>query len=73
MQFLKKIWKMLENIRDIKLLTTETRRSYLVSEPNFHTTKFFKENLLAIEIKKKTEILMNKPVHFLFLLVINFF
>ena len=34
----------------------------LVSEPNYHTTKFFKEHLLATEMKKQTEILMNKPV-----------
>ena len=41
-----------------------TRRNYLVSEPNYHTTKFFTENLLATETKKKkTEILMNKPVY----------
>ena len=33
-----------------------------MSEPNYHTTKFFTENLLAIEMKK-TEILMNKPVY----------
>ena len=26
--------------RDIKLVTTERRRNYLESEPNFHTTKF---------------------------------
>ena len=38
--------------RDIKLVTTERRRNYLVSEPNYHTTKFFTENLLAIEMKK---------------------
>ena len=53
----------MENVRkhgDIKLVTTERRRSYLVSEPNYHTTKFFTEHLLAIEMKK-TEILMNKP------------
>ena len=49
--------------RDIKLVTTERRNNYLVSEPNFHTIKFFTENLLAIEMKKKTEILMNKPVY----------
>ena len=30
-------------------------------EPNHHTTKFFSENLLAIEIKT-TQILMNKAV-----------
>ena len=56
----------MENVRkhrDIKLVTTERRRNYLVSEPNYHTTKFFTEHLLAIEIKKKTETLMNKPVY----------
>ena len=56
--------KTMENVRkyrDIKLVTKETRKNYLVSEPNYHT-KFFTENLLAIEMKK-TEILMNKPVH----------
>ena len=52
MQFLEKLWKMWEN-RDIKLVTTERRSNYLVSEPNYHTTKFFTENLLAIEMKKK--------------------
>ena len=36
--------------RDIKLVTTGKRKNYLVSEPNYHTTKFFTENLLAIEI-----------------------
>ena len=57
--------KTIENVRkhrDIKLVTTERRRNYLVSEPNYHTTKFFTEHLLAIEMQK-TEILMNKPVH----------
>ena len=39
--------------RDVKLVTTERRRYivsdiYLVSEPNYHTTKYFTENLLAI-------------------------
>ena len=54
----------MENIRkhrDIKLVPTEKRRSYLLSEQNCHITKFFTENLLAIEMKK-TEILINKPV-----------
>ena len=48
--------KTMENVRkhrDIKLVTTQIRRNYLVSEPNYHTTKFFKENLLGIEMKKK--------------------
>ena len=36
--------KTMENVRkhrDIKLVTIERRRNYLVSEPNYHTTKFF--------------------------------
>ena len=36
--------KTMENVRkhrDIKLVTTERKRNYLVQEPNFHTTKFF--------------------------------
>ena len=41
---------MLEKYRNIKLATTERKTNYLVSEPNYHTTKFFTENLLAIEI-----------------------
>ena len=47
--------KTVENVRkhrNIKLVTTERRRNNLVSEPNYHTTKVFTENLLAIEIKK---------------------
>ena len=48
--------------RDIKLVTTETRRNYLVLEPSYHTIKLFTENLLAMEVKK-TKILMNKPVY----------
>ena len=48
--------------RDIKLVTTDKRRNQLVSEPNYHTTKWFSENLLAIEMKK-TRVRMNKPVH----------
>ena len=57
--------KTMENVRKhrgIKLVTTERRRNYLVSEPNYHTTNFFTENLLATEMKK-TEITMNKPVY----------
>ena len=48
-------------LRDIKLVTTERKRYYLVSEPNDHTVKFFTESLLTIQIKK-SEILMNKPL-----------
>ena len=49
--------------KDIKLVTTEERRSKLVSEPNYHTTRHFSENLLAIEMKK-TKVIMNKSVYF---------
>ena len=41
----------MENVRkhrDIKLVTTERRRIKLVSEPNYHATKYFSENLIAI-------------------------
>ena len=57
--------KTMENVRnhrDIKLVTTDIRRNKLVSEPNYHTTKQFSENLLAIEMKK-TKVKMNKPVY----------
>ena len=47
--------------RDIKLVTTEKGMNYLVSEPNYHTTKFFTENLLVTEMKK-SQIYMNKLV-----------
>ena len=33
-------------------MTTDRRRNQLVSEPNYHTTKWFSEGLVAIEIKK---------------------
>ena len=34
--------------RDIKLVTKEKRRSYLVSVPNYYPTKFLTEKLLKI-------------------------
>ena len=37
---------------DIKFVTTERRRNYLVSEANYETAKFFTEHLLAIEMKR---------------------
>ena len=47
--------KTMENVgknRNIKLVTTERRRNYLVSEPSYYTTKFFTDNLLAIKMRK---------------------
>ena len=57
--------KTMENVRkhrDIKLVTTDKRRNQLVAEPNYHTTKWFSENLLAIEMKK-IKVKMNKPIY----------
>ena len=54
----------MENVkkhRDIKLVATERRRKYLVSESNYYITMFFTENLLVIEMRKMG-ILMNKPL-----------
>ena len=55
MQLLEKLWKH----RNTKRGTTERRRHYSVSEPNYHTTKFFTEHLLATEMRK-TQISMSK-------------
>ena len=47
--------KTMENVRkhlNIKLVTTERRRNYMVSETNYDTTKFSTKHLLATEIKK---------------------
>ena len=52
--------KTMKNIRkqsNIKLITTKTRRNYLVSGPNCRTTKKFPVNLLIKEMKR-TQILM---------------
>ena len=57
--------KTMENVskhRDIKLVTTDKRRNQLVSEPNYHTTKWFSEKLLVIEMKK-TKVNMNAPIY----------
>ena len=64
--------KTMENVRKhriIKLVTTDERRNQLVPETNYHTSKWFSENLLAIQIKK-TKVKMNKPVY-LGMLILN--
>ena len=48
--------------RDIKLVTIDEKRNKLVSELNYHKTKRFSENMLAIEMKK-TKVKTNKPVY----------
>ena len=52
-----KIMENMEKHRDIKLATTERKRNYLLSEPNYQIRRFFTEDLLAIEMEKT--ILMN--------------
>ena len=57
--------KTMENVRkhrDIKLVATDKRIDQLVLEPNYHTTKWFSEDLLQIELKK-VKVKMNKPVY----------
>ena len=48
--------------RNIKLVTTDKKRSKLVSEPNYHTINLISEDLLIIEMKK-TKVKMNKPIY----------
>ena len=64
--------KTMENVRnhrDIKLVTMDERSVYeyvkmnkLVSDPNYHTTKYLSKNLIAIEMRK-TKIKFNKSVY----------
>ena len=57
--------KTMENIRkhrDIKLVTTDKKRSKLVSEPNYHTINLISEDLSIIEMKK-AKVKMNKPIY----------
>ena len=57
--------KTMENIRkhrEIKLVTTDKKRSKLVSEPNYHAINLISEDLSIIEMKK-TKVKMNKPIY----------
>ena len=57
--------KTMENIRkhrDIKLVTTDKKRSKLVSEPNYHTINLISEDFSIIEMKN-TKVKMNKPIY----------
>ena len=57
--------KTMENVRkyrDIKLVTTDKKRSKLVSEPNYHTMNYISEDLSIIEMKR-TKVKMNKPIY----------
>ena len=57
-----KTMKNIRKHRDIKLVTTDKKRSKLVSEPNCHTINLISEDLSIIEMKK-TKVRMNKPIY----------
>ena len=48
--------------RQIKLVTTDKKRSKLVSEPNYHMINYISEDLSIMEMNK-TKVKMNKPVY----------
>ena len=53
MWFLKKAMETVRKNRNRNLVTTAERgRNYLVSKPNYHTIKFFKDFLLVIKTSK---------------------
>ena len=54
--------KTMETSGNIKLVTTDKKRSKLVSEPNYHTINLISEDLSIIEMKK-TKVKMNKPIY----------
>ena len=57
--------KTMENVRnhrDIKIVTTDKRRSILASEPSYRSTKYISNDLLIMEMKK-TKVKMNKPIY----------
>ena len=57
--------KTMENVRkhrDIKLVTTDKRRSILASEPNYYSTKYISKGFMIMEMKK-VELKMNKPIY----------
>ena len=57
--------KTMENVRnhrDIKVVTSNKRRSILASEPNYHSSKGISKDLMIMEMKK-VEVKMNKPIY----------
>ena len=57
--------KSTKNVRkhkNIRLIIADHKRSYLVSEINCNTKKWFSENLLAIRIKE-TKVIINKLIY----------
>ena len=57
--------KTMENVpkhRDIELVTNNRKSKSYVAEPNYHTTKWFQEKLLAIELNK-TKVKINESAY----------
>ena len=57
--------KTMENVRkrrDIEFVTTDKKRSKLVSEPNYHTMNYISKYLSIIDMKR-TKFKMNKPIY----------
>ena len=42
----------IRNHRDIKIVTSDKRRSILVSEPNYHSSKYISKDLMIIEMQR---------------------
>ena len=57
-----KVMENVRNHRDIKLVTSDKRRSILASEPNYHSSKRISKDLMIMEMKK-VEVKMNKPIY----------
>ena len=58
MQFLENY----EKCEKTEILNLQQQKGEEIILLNYHTTKFFIENLLAIKMRK-TQILINKPAH----------
>ena len=56
--------KILENMRKNRYIKLGTTRKFLVSEPNYYTTIFFSEKLLAIGMIKTQVFIKNKSTKF---------
>ena len=54
--------KKIRNHRNVRVVTTDKRRSILASEPNYHSTKYISKDLLIMEMKK-TKVKMNKAIY----------
>ena len=52
----------IRNYRDIKIVTTDKRRSIFASESNYHSSKRISKDLMIMEMRK-VEVKMNKPIY----------